>query len=265
MNASLGLKEPYRLETGRKYSTGEICDRYIRSVLGADFGLDQLRENGFFAFRRTAAEMFPRALTKLPRSHIYFEFLLEAGQQFDSIATEAGLKLDTRGFQPLTCWYPCAAQEHAAPDYDLFAVNYKLPFHSGTMTQDNLAVHHPFGYELSLNTRTAAGKGIADGDEILLETPAGARARGIVKVSQCVHPEVIGIASSFGHWAQARRAGRNRGIHFNSLVPYGLSQMDPMAGMMDACVKVKVTKARPGKGKASLSRWVHNLIKRSTI
>ena len=248
LNDSLELKEPYRLETGRKYSTEEVMDRHIRSVLGAETGLDKLKEKGFVSFPRTMVEKFPRALTKLPRTHLYFEFLLDAGQQLDSIATEAGLSLDTRGFQPLPLWYPCAAQVQAAPDYDLFAVNYKLPFHGNTMTQDNpwlaeLAVHHPLGYRYLLNTQTAARKGIADGDEVLLETGTGARASGIVKLSQCIHPEVIGIASSFGHWAQARKAGRHRGTHFNSLVPYRVSQIDAMAGLMDACVKVKLSKA----------------------
>jgi anaerobic selenocysteine-containing dehydrogenase len=129
----------------------------------------------------------------------------------------------------------------------LSAVNYKLAFHSYNMTQDNpwlaeLAEHHTYAYKVLINANTAAAKGIADGDPITLETPAGASAQGIARLSQCIHPEVIGIASCFGHWARARTTARGRGIHFNSLVPYDLSQIDPMAGLMDACVKVKVSK-----------------------
>jgi anaerobic selenocysteine-containing dehydrogenase len=108
-----------------------------------------------------------------------------------------------------------------------------------------LAEHHAFAYRVLINANTAAAKGIADGDKITLETPAGASAQGVARVSQCVHPEVIGIASCFGHWAKARATARGRGIHFNSLVPYELSQIDPMAGLMDACVKVKVSKCGP--------------------
>jgi anaerobic selenocysteine-containing dehydrogenase len=183
----------------------------------------------------------------LPRAHLYFEFLLDTGQQLNSIAAEAGLNVDTRSFQALACWYPCAAQEHAPSEYDLSAVNYKIAFHSYNMTQDNpwlaeLAERHPYAYRVLINSKTAARKGIADGDEILIETPHGANARGIAKVSECVHPDVIGIASCFGQWAKARTMARNPGIHFNSLLPYGLSQIDFMAGLMDACVKVKVSK-----------------------
>ena len=264
VNASLGLKEPYRLETGPKYTTEEIIDRHIKSTLGAEHGLEELRKSGFLAFPRTLAERFPRALVKLPRVHVYFEFLLETGQQFASLAAEAGLAVDTRGFQALPCWYPCAAQELAPSDYDLSVVNYKLPFHSATMTQDNpwlaeLASRHLYAYNFVINTETAAKKGIADGDEIILETPAGASATGIAQLSQCVHPEIIGIASSFGHWAQARVTARHRGTHFNSLVPYGLTQIDFMAGLMDACVKARVRKVRSAKRKAksapAVLRW----------
>ena len=252
LSAALGLKEPYRLEADRKYSVEEILDRRIKSTLGSDHGLEQLRQSGFVAFPRTLAEKFPRALVKLPRVHVYFEFLPEVGRQLATIAAEAGLQIDTRGFQAVPCWFPCAAQE-TQPEYDLIAVNYKLPFHAKTMTQDNpwlaeLASHHLYAYKLLMNTHTAARKGIADGDEVVLETSAGASVQGIVKVSECIHPEVIGIASAFGHWARARRTARGRGAHFNSLVPYRLSQIDPMAGLMDACVKVKVSKVPTLKG-----------------
>ncbi|MFQ5682359.1 MAG: molybdopterin-dependent oxidoreductase [Candidatus Binatia bacterium] len=247
-NSDLGLKEPYWMETGRKYSVEEVIDRHIKSTLGPEHGLEKLKEKGFMAYPRTLAERFPRAVTKLPRVHLYFEFLPEVGGQLQSMATEARMEIDTKGFQAFPCWYPCAAQAKASPDYDLFAVNYKLPFHAKTMTQENpwlveLAGHHPYAYNFMINARTAVHKSIADGDEIEVESSRGARVKGVVKVSQCVHPEVIGIASCFGRWAQAQPTGRHRGAHFNSLVPYSLDQIDPMAGLMDACVKVKVGKA----------------------
>ncbi len=263
LNAGLGLKEDLRLETGRRYTTEEMIDRHIRSTLGAEHGLEELREKGVIAFPRTLAERFPRALTKLPRVHVYFEFLPQAGRQFASLAAEAGLPVDTRGFQALPCWYPCAAQEQAPTGYDLSLVNYKLPFHSATMTQDNpwlaeLADRHSYAYKFLINTKTAARKGIADGDQIIIQTAAGASAQGIAKTSDCIHPEAIGIASAFGHWGHTRITARHRGAHFNSLVPYKPSQIDFMAGLMDACVRVKVSRVRPAKAKSALAflrRW----------
>jgi len=246
-NTALGLKEPHQMEADRRYSVEEIIERHVKSTLGDDHDLAELREKGFVAFPRTLAERFPRAVTRLPRVHLYFEFLLDAGEEFASLAAEAGLDADARGFQALPTWLPCAAQTRSPADYDLLAVNYKLPFLSYTMTQDNpwlagLASHHPYAYNFLINAETATRKGIADGEEVLVETATGVHVRGAVKLSQCIHPEVIGIASSLGHWGRARPTARGRGVHFNSLVPYRLEQIDPMAGLMDACVKVKVSK-----------------------
>jgi molybdopterin-containing oxidoreductase family molybdopterin binding subunit len=246
-NTGLGLKGDYRLDATQSYSIEDMLERSIRSTLNGEIGLEQLREKGFVAFPRTLAEKFPRALKKLPRVPIYFEFLLDTREQLDQAASEVGLPIDSRSFEPLPTWHACAAQEQAPAEYDLIAVNYKLAFHSYNMTQDNpwlaeIAERHPYAYKVMINAQTAAAKGIADGEEISLSTPAGASARGVAKVSECIHPEVIGIASCFGHWAKARTTARGRGIHFNSLLPYGLSQIDAMAGLMDACVKVKVSK-----------------------
>ena len=248
-NAGLGLKEPYRMEATRSYSVEEMIDRYIKSTLNGQYGLEQLRKTGYVAFPRTLTEKFPRALKKLPRVPLYFEFLLETGAELDQAAAEVGLPIDSRSFVPLPSWHACAAQEQAPAEFDLIVVNYKLAFHSYNMTQDNpwlaeIAERHPYAYKIMINAETAARKGIADGDEILLHTPAGVSAQAIAKVSECIHPEVVGIASCFGHWAKARATARGRGIHFNSLIPYGLNQIDAMAGLMDACVKVKVSKVR---------------------
>jgi anaerobic selenocysteine-containing dehydrogenase len=241
------------MEVTRSYSIEEILDRHIKSTVGSECGLAQLREKGFVSFPRTLTEKFPRALKKMPRVPLYFEFLLDTGAEFDKTAAELDLVLDRRSFRALPVWHACAAQERASADYDLIAVNYKLPFHSYNMTQDNpwlaeLSERHPYAEKVMINARTAAAKGIADGDPILLETPHGASAQGIAKVSECIHPEAAGIASCFGHWAKARATARGRGIHFNSLLPYDVSQIDPLAGLMDACVKIKVTKLANGRG-----------------
>ena len=248
-NTALGLKEPYRMEATRRYSVEEMIDRYIQSTLNGQHNLAELREKGYVAFPRSLAEKFPRALKKLPRVPLYFEFLLETGAELDQAAAEVGLPIDSRSFRPLPLWHACAAQEQAPAEFDLIAVNYKLAFHSYNMTQDNpwlaeIAERHPYAHKIMINAETAARKGISDGDEILLRTPAGVSAQAIAKVSECIHPEVVGIASCFGHWAKARATARGKGVHFNSLVPYGLSQIDAMAGLMDACVKVKVSKVR---------------------
>ena len=62
-------------------------------------------------------------------------------------------------------------------------------------------------------------------------------------MTECIHPEVIGISGIFGHWAKNRPIGRNNGAHFNSLLPLNLERMDMVSAAIDSCIRVKVSRA----------------------
>ena len=76
-----------------------------------------------------------------------------------------------------------------------------------------------------------------------LRSRPGAIIRGKVlgeaKVTQCIHPEVVGIASHFGSWAKGKPVAKGKGTNFYSLVPFNI---DPVSTGVDACIKVKVSK-----------------------
>ena len=66
--------------------------------------------------------------------------------------------------------------------------------------------------------------------------------KGRVKVTETVHPEVIGVAGPFGHWAKGLPTAKGKGIHFNTLLTASLERIDMLSGAVDAGVKVKVFK-----------------------
>ncbi len=66
--------------------------------------------------------------------------------------------------------------------------------------------------------------------------------KGRVKVTETVHPEVVGVAGTFGHWAKGLPIAKGKGVHFNRLIPNSLERMDMMNSAVDCCVKVKVSK-----------------------
>jgi molybdopterin-containing oxidoreductase family molybdopterin binding subunit len=179
--------------------------------------------------------------------------MLEAGRSAAEVAGRLGHTWDISDYQTLPVWKPCPAYHDGAPPYDLYAVNYKLPFHSLSFTTQNpwlneLSERHPYAYKILLNTATAARKGIGDGDEIWVESTAG-RVTGQAKVTECIHPEVVGIAGVFGSWARGKPVARGKGVHFNTLVPISLDRLDPISTGVDACVRVKVSRAeRVGDG-----------------
>jgi len=76
----------------------------------------------------------------------------------------------------------------------------------------------------------------------LVESRAG-RVKGEVELTEGLHPEVVAIAGTFGHWAPGMPIALGKGLHFNSLLPHTLERIDAVSGAVDSCVTVKVYKA----------------------
>ncbi|MBI2919331.1 MAG: molybdopterin-dependent oxidoreductase [Chloroflexi bacterium] len=264
LNDRLELKGQYRLSDALTHTCDDILDRRMKTMFGEGKGLPWFKEHGLVSIPRSLVERFPRAvwgpqprplpegegrpLRTLPRFPIYFEFLMQAGQQTGALAGELGLKLDLSCFQPLPLWTGCTAHTGDPGDHDLFAVNYKLAYHMTSVTHANpwlteVSDRHSYAYRVMINPDTAFRKGINDGDVVLVESTAGTSVKAEAKVSQCIHPEVVGIASCLGHWARGLPVAKGKGPHFNTLVPYGWDHLDMVSGQVDLCARVKVRKA----------------------
>ena len=90
---------------------------------------------------------------------------------------------------------------------------------------------------------TATKKGIKEGDLIWVEGHAG-KVKGRATLTECIHPEVVGIAGAFGHWADGMPLAKGKGTHFNSLLSTAdFNRIDMLACHPDHCVKVKVCQA----------------------
>ncbi|HXG52742.1 MAG TPA: molybdopterin-dependent oxidoreductase [candidate division Zixibacteria bacterium] len=249
LNAKLRLREEHRLEENRIYHWEEILDRSAKSAFGDDRGLDWLREHGLVAWPRSLGERYPRAVHRLPRLPVYFEHFLEVRPKIEALIREAGLDWDLSGYQALPFWKPCPAAAQRDRGYDLMAVNFKFGFHAFSTTErnpwlDEITTHHPWGYRLIMNADTARRKGIADGDRVVVESCDGKRATGTVRLTQGIHPEVLGIAACFGRWSRGEPAARGKGVHYNSLVPHEMSWIDTFSGHLDACAPVRIERAR---------------------
>jgi len=81
-----------------------------------------------------------------------------------------------------------------------------------------------------------------DGDAIWLESPVR-KVKAVARVTECVHPEVIGIAGNAGHWAKGKPLSAGKGVNFNGLLPYGLEWVDVISSALDQCAPLKVYKA----------------------
>lgn len=244
-NSKYELKGKNRLDPPRKYTKEEIYDLRIKSEIGEDKDLSWLKQHGFFNVKRKSDETFPLKKLKA-RFPIYYENMQEAGRQIRAVTGKMGLSWDTSDYQALPEWKPCPAYNQTG-DFDLFAVNFRVATHSQTWTVQNawlneVARLNPYTMKIWIHAATARKKGIADGDNIIAESQAG-RVKGIAKLTECIHPETVGISSHFGGWAKGKPLAARQGDNFNCLLPFDEEHKDPVSSGVDACVKVRVYKS----------------------
>ncbi len=155
-------------------------------------------------------------------------------------------KLASKGFDAIPAWMPIP--EHAAlKPGELILTTYKVAqqVHSRTQNCKWLSeIYHD--NPAWINSVTAAGLGIADGDAINVRSSVGAivtRAR----VTEAIVPGVIGISHHCGHWAYGEYASgkesvghvheadckhrwwNEHGVHPNWLLP---NKGDPISGTL---------------------------------
>ncbi|MBI2952793.1 MAG: molybdopterin-dependent oxidoreductase [Chloroflexi bacterium] len=238
-------RKPLKLDLHKKPTLEELSDVWLRTQSGDDTkGLEWFKEHGHVKIKRTLQEEYPRLALRC-RVPLYYEHFLTAKGYVEQVAQELDIEWSTIDYTPLISWFPCPAYEPQAGGFELFAVNYTLPFHQYSITAENpwlqeITERHPYAYKIMINSETARRLGLQDGGAVWVEELEGRKVKGNVKVTECIHPEVVAIACVFGAWADRKPISRGRGAHFNSLLPFDLKHIDPISCGADACARVKV-------------------------
>jgi len=109
---------------------------------------------------------------------------------------------------------------------------------------DEASQMNPQIYNIVINTDTAKKKGFKDGDIVTIESNYGRKTTGPLKLTECVHPQCIGIATTAGHWVKGQPIAYGKGVHFNVLMELDLEHSDPVCLSVETAAKVKVYKAK---------------------
>lgn len=246
LNVNWNLKGSCVLDPLKRYGVEELSDRRARNMFGEERGLDWFLKHGVLKQEKTLKQAFHRVFHNA-RVPVYFEQFLGAKEEVGRICKELKLELDLSDFQPLPDWKPCPAYEEKSSEFDLFCINFKVYNHSFGMTASNpwlneLAEQRRT-YDIWINTDTGHRRGIRDGSRIKLKTSYGTVVEGNAKLTEAIHPEVVGVPGVFGQWATRRPTAFGRGVHSSSLLRRGIDTIDFLSGALDHCVKVKVTPA----------------------
>lgn len=239
-----GLAPQHRLDPRGAHTVRDIAERQARTIVGDSFSLGDLRESACVVTRaKTLAEAYPRPFLAA-RAPIYFEHLIGTGEKMRAVVAKLGLDWDLAPYAPLLGFHPCEA---LAPDgeYDLLIVNFKLPFQNHSISGENpwideISAANPYAYTVMMNARTAAAKRLRDGDRVAVESRHGTE-RCVLRVTELIHPECLGIPGMFGHWAAGRPVCCKKGAGFNNLLPPpSARRVDVVTGQVDACTRVRV-------------------------
>ena len=245
-NVLAHMEGEFALDPDGKYTWPELCDRWCKSWFGEEHGLDYFKEHGHYTpGKRTSEQSYPRIFHD-GRIPLYLEHFIRAGEDVKAVTEELGIPWDTSDYQGFVEWKPCQSHLETG-EFDLWAVNTKLPFSTFTFSAENswindLVERNDKVLDVTLNSATAQKKNLKNGDIVTLENSSGAKVTARLRVADTVHIEAILVPGVYGRWLTGDPRLRGKGAHFNSLVDYNFDRMDKVSAALDSCVKVKVYK-----------------------
>ena len=251
LNRSLNLEAPYKLEGERKYSYEEICDIDLQCQFGPEHNLEWFKKNGVLSWPKKPEEVYWRPFLDV-RVPIYWEFLLQTGEEVAAIAEPRGLKIAREFYQPLPDFIPCPSHHCHEPDFDFYGFYYRDILHTNSYTLENpwldeAAKLDPYSYTVAINSETGRKKGLSEGQAVWVHTETGRKVKGRIRLTQTIHPEGLGIAACAGHWGNGMPVAKDKGIGFNALLELDWDHVSPVNLNLDLCVRVKVTPAEAGR------------------
>ncbi|MFC1862966.1 molybdopterin-dependent oxidoreductase [Thermodesulfobacteriota bacterium] len=249
-----------KLALDRRYALEEIFDCIIKQMWGDEYDYKYLMEHGFIHKYSVKGKegynyyYWPDNKTRHP---IYFNRLKESGNTLKKNLEQAGIthpgfKDDSAFFkfyQPVPFWVE--NDESKAPDeYDLYVINWKTNFriHGTGSNMENAWIkevrdNDPYETFIMINYETAQRKGLSDDDRVCIESRYG-KAEGKIRVSQLIHPEVLGIPGNYGGKSSSFLNPVNSdGAWFNALLTADEEHhLDPITAGIENAPRVKITK-----------------------
>jgi anaerobic selenocysteine-containing dehydrogenase len=213
INVQLELTGHHALPLDRKPTAREILDRWAKSE-GIEEGISYFEEHGTKVKDPIGATTRYGYATDPPFGGVvhrfYGESLLRYQERMKALGAE---EIYWRDYTPLPVWRP-PTMETSPPEYDLYLISYKLIEHKQSRTLFMPLLGELAGAQrLDMNPRTAAAKGIGDGDEVWVEshnavTGETRKVEARAHLTETIRPDTVGMPHHFGLWADPRSKGR---------------------------------------------------------
>lgn len=254
----------FQLDVSKRPSMQEFGDLVLKTFFGPDKSLDAITDqSGPVFFDKTQGKMnynyffWPENTTRLP---MYMTGLMRSGRKLKLDMEAAGLSVVPgwkpedmdyfwKAYEPIPAWVETAQFAAHDAEFDLWAFNWKTPgypFYCGdtygnTWLNQTMKTFDPYEFAILVNADTAAKKGLKDGDTIVVESHYG-KTQGVLKTTQLIHPEAVGIPASHGHGSKMANPIVAEGPNFNALCPFFEKDraIDPISGGIESGPAIKV-------------------------
>ncbi len=261
-----GSIKDFALDTSTKPSMRQIAEATLKQNFGADKTLvDVNDQNGpFMKYTVRGAKLFNYYYwpDNKVRHQMYLTENLRVRNELKKNLQAAGLdvipgwetNMDDywKAYDPIPSWFQCYENSKAPAEFDLYAINWKTPLapffcgdtHGNVWLHETMKTWDPYEYSVWINSATAAKKGIKTGDTIVIESQWG-KTQGTAKVTELIHPDVIGIPSGHGAASAMANPITAEGAYHNGLGNLDEKNLavDPLTAQIEEGFAVKVYKA----------------------
>jgi anaerobic selenocysteine-containing dehydrogenase len=224
LNTYLELPEELALPLDQKPTARDILDRYLLAQ-GVEDGIAKIEREGVYVSGPVGPDSLYGYATDPPFGgvihRLYGESLLGYREVMQAMGVE---ETYWRDYTALPTWRD-PTMNSSPSEYDLYLISYKLIEHKQSRTSMNPLLAEVSGPQrLDVNPAAAAARGIAEGDEVWVEshnavTGETARIRTVARLTETIRPDVVGMPHHFGTWAHPGTGAL--GPSPNSIFPTG--------------------------------------------
>jgi anaerobic selenocysteine-containing dehydrogenase len=256
INAAWGLKD-HKLEKGRDYSPREAVETiWLQSTGGKPFEIAV--KDGFVASRSAPKSVYMGGVEDKfkgpgkPKMQLYADGMVGTLEKVKQTVEKNGIKnIDLEQYR--IAYSPIPRKEHAFPtphreaaDMPFYLITFKSMYRNQmACSNTNPILNYALGKDTQenrvlINTTAAKKLGLADGDEVVIETRVG-KVSGRCKFTEGIRPDTVGISYHYGHELPTFPAYARKGIPVNRVLELHPDRISGMNSFNDT--KCRISKA----------------------
>lgn len=254
-----GIADEYALSPKEPYTYADVCERKLKTQFG-EKGWDAVADCAVASFRLPDVKSsyiwhwHPENAYRIP---VYFSYNARSARMLRDMLAQNNVEFPHADIDEVLRQYSAAPLffefegMHPTDEFPLKVLQFKTHFQvndssglSYNQWLHDVEKHFDPNLKKVLIAPSAAEKlGLAEGDEVVIESMYGGKTSGVLHLSEMLHPTTLGISGKWG----AKGAGlidfAHEGAHYNTLLNDDERDIGFMMGNLNNSVAVKVYKA----------------------